>query len=146
MLVNIYKVYKNNKIYSPYTNTLIIEIFLKKRQWQDLNLRIQRIIDFKSIALDHSATLSYTITMPNTLDQPTYHYTYNYPYYTYTYTRVPIPFSILYPLYIIPYFFFLSLFFPLFRLFCVIPSPLFYTSSFLPYPCRLNCYTLPLYQ
>ena len=30
----------------------------KKRQWQDLNLRIQRIIDFKSIALDHSATLS----------------------------------------------------------------------------------------
>ena len=33
-------------------------IFLKKRQWQDLNLRIQRIIDFKSIALDHSATLS----------------------------------------------------------------------------------------
>ena len=33
-------------------------IFSKKRQWQDLNLRIQRIIDFKSIALDHSATLS----------------------------------------------------------------------------------------
>ena len=32
--------------------------FVKKRQWQDLNLRIQRIIDFKSIALDHSATLS----------------------------------------------------------------------------------------
>ena len=31
---------------------------LSKRQWQDLNLRIQRIIDFKSIALDHSATLS----------------------------------------------------------------------------------------
>ena len=31
---------------------------LEKRQWQDLNLRIQRIIDFKSIALDHSATLS----------------------------------------------------------------------------------------
>ena len=31
---------------------------MKKRQWQDLNLRIQRIIDFKSIALDHSATLS----------------------------------------------------------------------------------------
>ena len=30
----------------------------RKRQWQDLNLRIQRIIDFKSIALDHSATLS----------------------------------------------------------------------------------------
>ena len=25
-----------------------------------MNLRIQRIIDFKSIALDHSATLSYT--------------------------------------------------------------------------------------
>ena len=35
-------------------------VFFKKRQWQDLNLRIQRIIDFKSIALDHSATLSYT--------------------------------------------------------------------------------------
>ena len=35
-------------------------IFSKKRQWQDLNLRIQRIIDFKSIALDHSATLSYS--------------------------------------------------------------------------------------
>ena len=34
--------------------------FGQKRQWQDLNLRIQRIIDFKSIALDHSATLSYT--------------------------------------------------------------------------------------
>ena len=30
----------------------------RKRQWQDLNLRIRRIIDFKSIALDHSATLS----------------------------------------------------------------------------------------
>ena len=38
--------------------------FLKKRQWQDLNLRIQRIIDFKSIALDHSATLSYTLIYP----------------------------------------------------------------------------------
>ena len=34
----------------------------QKRQWQDLNLRIQRIIDFKSIALDHSATLSVTRT------------------------------------------------------------------------------------
>ena len=29
-----------------------------KRQWQGSNLRIHRIIDFKSIALDHSATLS----------------------------------------------------------------------------------------
>ena len=38
--------------------------FLKKRQWQDLNLRIQRIIDFKSIALDHSATLSSTHIIP----------------------------------------------------------------------------------
>ena len=42
--------------YSPITLMKI----LQKRQWQDLNLRIQRIIDFKSIALDHSATLSYT--------------------------------------------------------------------------------------
>ena len=45
--------YKTHNIYRP-------KLFLKKRQWQDLNLRIQRIIDFKSIALDHSATLSYT--------------------------------------------------------------------------------------
>ena len=41
-------------------------IFLKKRQWQDLNLRIQRIIDFKSIALDHSATLSSLYSLFNT--------------------------------------------------------------------------------
>ena len=34
------------------------EWWKRKRQWQDLNLRIRRIIDFKSIALDHSATLS----------------------------------------------------------------------------------------
>ena len=45
--------YNTHNIYRP-------KLFLKKRQWQDLNLRIQRIIDFKSIALDHSATLSYT--------------------------------------------------------------------------------------
>ena len=31
---------------------------LKKRQWQDLNLRLQRRSDFESHALDHSATLS----------------------------------------------------------------------------------------
>ena len=43
------------------------DLFLKKRQWQDLNLRIQRIIDFKSIALDHSATLSSTSISPYTL-------------------------------------------------------------------------------
>ena len=36
----------------------VFPFFGQKRQWQDLNLRIQRIIDFKSIALDHSATLS----------------------------------------------------------------------------------------
>ena len=30
----------------------------KKRQWQDLNLRLQRRSDFESHALDHSATLS----------------------------------------------------------------------------------------
>ena len=44
--------------------------FSKKRQWQDLNLRIQRIIDFKSIALDHSATLStryFFFTLPSLL-------------------------------------------------------------------------------
>ena len=43
-----------------HTTYIHSKLFLKKRQWQDLNLRIQRIIDFKSIALDHSATLSYT--------------------------------------------------------------------------------------
>ena len=32
---------------------------IKKRQRQDSNLRTQRVIDFKSTALDHSATLSY---------------------------------------------------------------------------------------
>ena len=46
----------------PYSHTTpTLQNFLKKRQWQDLNLRIQRIIDFKSIALDHSATLSSTL-------------------------------------------------------------------------------------
>ena len=43
--------------YIPHS-TVLSFLFSKKRQWQDLNLRIQRIIDFKSIALDHSATLS----------------------------------------------------------------------------------------
>ena len=47
----------------PYPHTRL-KTFLKKRQWQDLNLRIQRIIDFKSIALDHSATLSSTLLLP----------------------------------------------------------------------------------
>ena len=36
---------------------------LKKRQWQDLNLRLQRRSDFESHALDHSATLSYIILL-----------------------------------------------------------------------------------
>ena len=68
------KVEMDNTIYTIYIqdNTTIIYIkkFLKKRQWQDLNLRIQRIIDFKSIALDHSATLSYTNTIEERLDYP----------------------------------------------------------------------------
>ena len=34
-------------------------VLLKKRQWQDLNLRLQWRSDFESHALDHSATLSY---------------------------------------------------------------------------------------
>ena len=55
----------NTYIICLYYTTLYI-IFLKKRQWQDLNLRIQRIIDFKSIALDHSATLSSLYSSFNT--------------------------------------------------------------------------------
>ena len=58
-------------LFLPYTTSTLtiptIQNFLKKRQWQDLNLRIQRIIDFKSIALDHSATLSSTSISPYTL-------------------------------------------------------------------------------
>ena len=55
----------NTYIICLYYTSLYI-IFLKKRQWQDLNLRIQRIIDFKSIALDHSATLSSLYSLFNT--------------------------------------------------------------------------------
>ena len=58
-------------LFLPYTTSTLtiptIQNFLKKRQWQDLNLRIQRIIDFKSIALDHSATLSSTLTRSSSL-------------------------------------------------------------------------------
>ena len=38
-------------------------VLLKKRQWQDLNLRLQWRSDFESPALDHSATLSYYPTI-----------------------------------------------------------------------------------
>ena len=54
--VDILRVCKS--IYFSRNKQIICHFFSKKRQWQDLNLRIQRIIDFKSIALDHSATLS----------------------------------------------------------------------------------------
>ena len=35
-----------------------MSLIYKKRQWQDSNLRLRRRSDFKSHALDHSATLS----------------------------------------------------------------------------------------
>ena len=38
--------------------SLLCFAFYKKRQWQDLNLRLHRRSDFESHALDHSATLS----------------------------------------------------------------------------------------
>ena len=38
--------------------SLLCFVFYKKRQWQDLNLRLHRRSDFESHALDHSATLS----------------------------------------------------------------------------------------
>ena len=46
----------------------------KKRQRQDLNLRLHRRSDFESHALDHSATLSYTIieTLRNILEELLY--------------------------------------------------------------------------
>ena len=53
-----------DRLLLPLSSIDTTKTFLKKRQWQDLNLRIQRIIDFKSIALDHSATLSSTHIIP----------------------------------------------------------------------------------
>ena len=58
----LYRLVHHTHIPHPIYHTT--KTFLKKRQWQDLNLRIQRIIDFKSIALDHSATLSSTHIIP----------------------------------------------------------------------------------
>lgn len=51
--------FKSKKLkYKFIISELTLRIFCKKRQWQDLNLRVETTSDFKSDALDHSATLS----------------------------------------------------------------------------------------
>ena len=131
--------------------------FLKKRQWQDLNLRIQRIIDFKSIALDHSATLSSTLTCSSSLLYLHYstllylHYstsiTYLYlsfPIYPSSFFSLPTP-----PLPLVLSLLVFSLFSSFFFLLSSLPSPSSLPLLLLPFPfpaARLNFLAQPLSQ
>ena len=93
-----YYIYYSLPLSCLYTTKFFLKKKLSKRQWQDLNLRIQRIIDFKSIALDHSATLSYTDyhTSPYPIQQSDRHTTILY---TILYTHTPLYTYITIPIY-----------------------------------------------
>ena len=116
---------------------------MKKRQWQDLNLRIQRIIDFKSIALDHSATLSSTLTCSSSLLYLHYstllylHYSTSI---TYLYLSFPIYPSSFFLFPLLPFllsFLFLSFLFSLLSsLFSSFPPPLPFLFFSSPSPSR----------
>ena len=146
-------------LFLPYTTSTLtiptIQNFLKKRQWQDLNLRIQRIIDFKSIALDHSATLSSTLTCSSSLLYLHYstllylHYSTSI---TYLYLSFPIYPSSFFLFPLLPFllsFLFLSFLFSLLSsLFSSFP-PSFLPLLLLPFPfpaARLNFLAQPLSQ
>ena len=100
----------------------------KKRQWQDLNLRLQRRSDFESHALDHSATLSLYFTFPFSyicvsllIHMCIPSHTYVYPFDISLY-----PFYILYPI-SVPYPMCLLTHFLFFIFFCApLVSPLLY--------------------